>query len=412
MHRRFRSPGWPLFIFLNCLILLGACGSLPQSAEPARVMFQDPPLQVGLLHSLSGTLAISEIPVRDAALLAIDELNQAGGVLGRQIVPIIADGESEPSIFAAEAWRLLTQERVVALFGCWTSASRKAVLPVVETQQGLLWYPVQYEGLEQSPNVVYLGATTNQQIIPAVEYLLAQDKRRFFLIGSDYVFPRTANAIIKAQLAASGGVLVGEAYLPLGSTAVMTTVQEIRTAQPDIVFNTLNGDSNVAFFQQLRAAGLTADQMPTLSVSIAEAEVRAIGAETLKGHLAAWNYFQTTDNPANQAFVSAYQARYGERRVTSDPIEAMYIGIHLWAQAVTRAGSTDVDKVRAAMREMKLDAPEGMVTIDGATQHLVKTVRIGRVRADGQFEQIWSSGSPVVPDPFLKQYAWAADLRP
>jgi urea transport system substrate-binding protein len=399
-------------MFLNCLILLGACGSLPQSAEPARTTFQDPPLHVGLLHSLSGTLAISEIPVRDAALLAIDELNQAGGVLGRQVVPIIADGESEPSIFAAEAWRLLTQERVVALFGCWTSASRKAVLPVVETQQGLLWYPVQYEGLEQSPNVVYLGATTNQQIVPAVEYLLAHGKRRFFLIGSDYVFPRTANAIIKAQLAASGGVLVGEAYLPLGSTAVMTTVQEIRTAQPDIVFNTLNGDSNVAFFQQLRAAGLTADQMPTLSVSIAEAEVRAIGAETLKGHLAAWNYFQTTDNPANQAFVSAYQARYGERRVTSDPIEAMYIGVHLWAQAVTRAGSTDVDKVRTAMREMKLDAPEGIVTIDGATQHLVKTVRIGRVRADGQFEQIWSSGSPVVPDPFLKQYAWAADLRP
>lgn len=369
------------------------------------------PIRVGVLHSLSGTMSISETSVRDATLMAIDEINARGGVLGRRLEPIVEDGASDWPTFAEKARKLLQQDRVAVIFGCWTSASRKAVLPVVESNNGLLFYPVQYEGLEASPNIFYTGATTNQQIVPAVEWLLAQGKTRMYLLGSDYVFPRTANTIIKAQLAASGGTVVAEEYTPLGHTDYTTVISKIRAANPDVVFNTLNGDSNVAFFKQLRDAGLTADRLLTLSVSIAEEEVRGIGADVMAGHLAAWNYFQTTPGAENQRFVEAYKARYGANRVTDDPIEAGYIGPYLWAAAVERAGSTDVAKVREAAKGLKFDAPEGPVTVHPQNQHISKTVRIGRVRADGQFEEIWNSGHPVEPDPFLETYSWASSIR-
>jgi urea transport system substrate-binding protein len=401
---------WVWVILLLVVVMLGSSTCAAPSDTPAQLT-DAPPIKVGLLHSLSGTLAISEIPVRDAALLAIDELNAAGGVLGRKVVPVVADGASDWDIFAEEARRLIREEEVATIFGCWTSASRKAVLPVVEEENALLWYPVQYEGLEQSPNIIYLGATTNQQIIPAMTYLLDQNHRRFFLLGSDYVFPRTANEIIKAQLRAQQGVVVGETYKALGATDFADVIEFITVAQPDVIINTLNGDSNVAFFQQFEAAGYTAAELPLLSVSIAEEEIRAIGAEHLVNHLAAWNYFQTTDTPANAAFVAAYREKYGERRVTSDPIEAMYVGVHLWALAVERAGTTDVDQVRAAARGLEFAAPAGHVMIDPDTQHLYKTVRIGRVNLNGQFAEIWNSGAPVEPDPFLHTYAWATEFH-
>jgi urea transport system substrate-binding protein len=367
-------------------------------------------IKVGILHSLSGTMSISEVTVKDATLMAIEEINAAGGVMGKMIEPIIEDGASDWPTFAEKAQKLLLEDQVAVVFGCWTSASRKAVKPVFEENNGLLFYPVQYEGLEQSPNIFYTGATTNQQIVPAVEYLLEEGMSKMFLLGSDYVFPRTSNTIIKAQLAASGGETVGEEYVPLGGTEFSTIIEKIRAANPDVIFNTLNGDSNVAFFKQYKDAGFTAETLPTMSVSIAEEEVQAIGVEYLLDHLVAWNYYETVDTPENTTFVEAFQAKYGADRVTSDPMEAGYFGVYLWKAAVEAAGSTDVEAVRGAAGGITFAAPEGTVTIDGDNQHTFKIVRIGQVREDGLIDTIWSTEEPVKPDPYLCTYEWAAEL--
>lgn len=368
------------------------------------------PIKIGVLHSLTGTMSMSEIPVKDATLLAVAEINAAGGVLGRPLQPVIADGASDLQTFAQKAKQLLREEQVAVVFGCWTSASRKAVVPIFEHLNGLLFYPVQYEGLEQSPNIFYTGATPNQQIIPAVDYLLQQGKRKIFLLGSDYIFPRSANQIIKAFLAAKGGELAGEEYIPLGSTEIRTAIAHIQALQPDAVLNTLNGDSNIAFFQTWQKLEIEADRLPILSVSVAEEEVRQIGFEAIAGHLVAWNYFQTLDTAENRKFVSAYQAKYGTERVTSDPMEAAYVGVYLWKQAVEKAGSTEVAKVRTAAKNTQFAAPSGLVKIDRNTQHLWKTSRIGKVRPNGMIDEIWNSGEPIRPDPFLKSYPWAAAL--
>jgi len=286
-------------------------------------------IKVGILHSLSGTMAISEVSVRDAELLAIEEINAKGGVLGKKIEPKVEDGASDWPTFAEKAQKLISVDKVATTFGGWTSASRKAMLPVFEKNKALLWYPVQYEGLETSPYIFYSGATTNQQIIPGLEYLKAQGKKNIFLVGSDYVFPRTANKEIKAYAAANGLNIVGEEYTPLGHTEYSTVVNKLKDAKPDAVFNTLNGDINVAFFKQFKAAGLTAAAMPVMSVSVAEEEVRGIGPENIAGHLVAWNYYQTSDVPENKAFVDAYKKKFGANRVTDDPIEAGYTQVYL-----------------------------------------------------------------------------------
>ena len=386
------------------LLALFAVSILPAAA-------QDDVIKVGLLHSLSGTMSISETTVRDAELMAIDEINAAGGVMGKQLVPVVEDGASDWPTFAEKARKLLQEDQVAVIFGCWTSASRKAVLPVVEENNGLLFYPVQYEGLEQSPNIVYTGATTNQQIVPAVDYLLGEGKTRFYLLGSDYVFPRTSNTIIKAQLEAAGAETVGEEYLPLGGTDFTSILLNIQQAAPDVIFNTLNGDSNVAFFKQFTDAGYTAETLPVLSVSIAEEEVGGIGIDNIVGQLTAWNYYQTVDTPENTTFVEAFKAKYGENRVTSDPMEAGYFGVYLWKAAVEKAGSTAVDDVRAAIQsgEISYAAPEGLVSLDGVTQHTVKPVRIGVIREDGLIDTL-SATEPVVPDPYLCGYEWAGVL--
>ena len=400
-----------LGLLLLVSLMLGACGAPATPTTPAASnSTTGDTIKVGVLHSLSGTMSISEVSVRDATLLAIDEINAAGGVLGKKLEPVVEDGASDWPTFAEKARKLLQQDKVAVVFGCWTSASRKAVLPVFESLNGLLFYPVQYEGLEQSPNIFYTGAEPTQQIVPGVEYLLNEGKKKIYLLGSDYVFPRTANKIIKAQLAAQGGELAGEEYTPLGATEFSTIISKIKAAQPDAIFNTLNGDSNVAFFKQFKDAGFTADTLPVLSVSVAEEEVRGIGADNIAGHLVAWNYYQTTDTPENKKFVAAYKAKYGENRVTDDPIEAGYFGVYLWKLAVEKAGSTDVAKVKAAAGGVEFAAPGGIVRVDGETQHTWKTVRIGKVRADGLIDEIWSSGKPVQPDPFLKKYTWASEV--
>jgi len=379
-------------------------------ATPAATPAADNTIKVGILHSLSGTMAISEVSVKNSEMMAIDEINASGGVLGKQLVPVVEDGASDWPTFAEKTKKLIQQDKVAVIFGCWTSASRKAVLPVVESLKGLLFYPVQYEGLESSPYIYYTGAEPSQQIIPGVNYLLKIGKKKIFLLGSDYVFPRTANKIIKAQLAAMGGTLAGEEYTPLGATEYSTVISKIKAAHPDAVFNTLNGDSNVAFFKQLKEAGITAAQMPVLSVSVAEEEARGIGPANIAGELCAWNYFETTNTPQNKKFVADYKAKYGADKVTDDPIEAGYFGVYLWKAAVEKAKSTDVEAVKAAADGITFAAPEGMVKIDGANHHTWKTARIGKFRPDGLIDEVWSSGKPIEPDPYLTKFPWAKGL--
>lgn len=362
-------------------------------------------IKVGILHSLSGTMAISEKSVVDSTQLAIKQINAAGGVLGKQIEPVVEDGASDWPTFAEKAKKLIEEDQVVVIFGCWTSASRKAVLPVFESLNHMLYYPVQYEGQECSKNVFYTGAAPNQQIEPSVDWLLENKGQNFYLVGSDYVFPRTANTIIKSQVAAKGGQVVGEDYLPLGNTEVAPIIAKIRSALPDggVIYNTLNGDSNVAFFKQLQGAGLTPDKYPTMSVSIAEEEVQAIGKEYLLGHHAAWNYFMTVDTPANQAFVEAFKAEFGESRVTNDPMEAAYISVNVWKQAVEKAGNagtpTDLEAVRTAAYGQEFEAPEGPIKMN-TNHHISKTVRIGEVRDDGLFKIVFETDGPVDPVPW------------
>jgi urea transport system substrate-binding protein len=365
---------------------------------------------VGVLHSLSGTMSISETAVHDSTLLAIEEINADGGVLGKEIVPVVEDGASDWDVFAEKAEKLIGVDESAVVFGGWTSASRKAMLPVFEGMDGLLFYPVQYEGLEASPNIFYTGATTNQQIVPALDYLVEEGHESIYLVGSDYVFPRTANRIINAYAEANDIEVLGEDYIPLGEADTTTLVSNVVNAQPDAVFNTLNGDSNVSFFTELASRGITAEDMPTLSVSVAEEEITGIGVENIVGHPVAWNYYMTTETEENEAFVEAFQAEYGEDRVTADPIEAGYNSVYIWAAAVEAAGSFEVDDVREAAAGLSLDAPGGPITVHESNQHISKTARIGIVNEEGLIDEVWSSDGPIEPDPFLEEYDWAADL--
>jgi urea transport system substrate-binding protein len=371
------------------------------AAVPVVPVPQGEPIRVGVLQSLSGTMAESASSVVDATLLAIDQLNKAGGVLGRPVEALVRDGRSDPAVFARQATKLLTEDKVATVFGCWTSAARKTLLPIFEQHNNLLVYPLQYEGLEQSPNIIYLGSTPNQQIVPAVQWLFGfQGKRKFFIVGSDYVFPRAAGEIIRAQLSQMQAQLVGEEYFPLGSYDVKPLVEKIVAAQPDVILNLINGSSNVPFFAELRKAGIEASKTPTISFSIGEHELRMFNPDHIAGDYAAWNYFEELETPANQEFVSQFRARYGPNHVLTDPMEAGYISVLLWANAVEKAGSIDPVKIRAAMLGLVIDAPEGKITIDPSNGHAFKTPRVGVITADGQFDVVWSAVRPEAPIPF------------
>jgi urea transport system substrate-binding protein len=373
------------------------------------------PIRVGILHSLTGTMGNSGSSVADATLLAIEELNRSGGILGRRVDAVVADGRSDPAKYLVEAKRLIEEEKVCTVFGCWTSASRKTVVPLFEERDHLLIYPLQYEGLEGSPNVIYTGATPNQQVIPAVNWAYAFEKRRrFFLVGSDYVFPRVVHEIIKDQLKELGAELVGEAFLPLGSSEVRPVIEQIVTANPDMILNSINGNSNTPFFLALRAASLTPEKIPTLSFSIAEEEFRQLDASEFTGNYAAWNYFQSINSKENSAFIDSYRKKYGPQRVVTDPMESAYFGVQLWAQAVAEVGTTDVRQIRQSMLRQRMTAPSGNVRIDSATQHTFKTPRIGRLQADGQFEIVWTATKPEPPMPYAPSRtaeSWRAFLN-
>lgn len=385
-----RTPSLLLWI-LMCLALAG-CQKTGNE-----------PIRVGVLHSLTGSLAGSERNVADATLLAIEELNQAGGVLGRPIEPYLVDGESTPAVFARGA-RDLVAKKVDVIFGVWSSACRKEVVPIMERNQSLLFYPVQYEGLEESPNVVYTGAAPNQQLLPAVKWAFDNIGPRFYLVGSDYVYPHTAHEIARVQIEALGGEVVGEKYI--SGPGVEAAVEEIKATRPDVILNTVNGDTNLMLFRTLREAGITSDQIPTMSLSLSEGLLQQIQPDLVKGDYATWSYFQSLDTPENREFVAKFKRKYGVDRVTDAPTEAAYFGVHLWAQAVELAQSTDPGQVRLAIVGQAFAAPQGVVCID-STQHTWKNVRVGQVNDQRQFSIVWDSEWPVrpIPYPFFRSEA-------
>ena len=359
-----------------------------------------PAVRIGVLHSLTGTMAGSEAPLVDAIRLAVEEANEAGGLDGAPVEMVVADCRSDAMYCAQQAEKLIAQDKVQALFGCWTSACRKAVRPVIERHRHLLFYPVQYEGLEQSPDIVYTGAAPNQQIIPMALWAMQQRGKRFYLVGSDYVFPRTANRMVKDVLQAHGGQSLGERYVPLGDSDMVAVVQDIARLRPDFVLNTLNGDSNRHFFRALHDAGIAAEQVPVFSTSIAEVELAAMGPALVAGHYAAWNYFQSVDTPENRAFVARFKRRFGEQRVLDDPMEASYVGVQLWLNSVRELGSSDLALVKTVLPHQSIQAPGSMLAMDYGTGHLWKTVRIGQAQPDGQFRIVWQSAGAVRPAPF------------
>jgi urea transport system substrate-binding protein len=388
-------------------ILLRAEGARLPAVVPT-VRTSSLPLSVGVLHSFSGTMVLSESPVADATLLAIEEINQRGGVRGKKLEAFVSDCRSDEPTFAREAERLITQEKVCALFGCWTSASRKALLPVLERHDHLLVYPVQYEGVEQSPNVVYTGATPNQQILPAVRWAFdSLGARRFFLLGWDSVYSHVAHAVIREELAAHGGQVAGEEYLLPASTEVSGVVRRILDTRPDVILNTVVGDRNIPLCRSLRAAGAAPGKLPTIYFSVGEVELRHFADREIVGDYAAWNYFQSLDRPQNKRFIGRFRQRYGPQRVLSDPMEAAYVGVHLWAQAAESAGG-DARAIREALRSQSFDAPGGVARVDPDNQHTWKTARIGRVVEGGQFDLIWASETVIPPVPFPNSRPTAA----
>jgi urea transport system substrate-binding protein len=386
-------------------------------AASSSALAQQKTVKVGILHSLSGTMAISETVLKDTVLMAIDEINAKGGVMGAKIEPVVVDPASNWPLFAEKARQLLTQDKVAVVFGCWTSVSRKSVLPVFEELNGLLFYPVQYEGEEISKNVFYTGAAPNQQAIPAVEYLMSKDggaAKRWFLLGTDYVYPRTTNKILRAFLKSKGVADkdIEEVYTPFGHSDYQTIVANIKkysAGGKTAVVSTINGDSNVPFYKELGNQGLKATDVPVVAFSVGEEELRGVDTKPLVGHLAAWNYFMSIKAPANDEFTKKWGAYakakniagHKDKPLTNDPMEATYIGIYMWKQAVEKAKSFDVDKVRFAMAGQTFTAPSGITsTMDAKNHHLHKAVFIGEVKADGQFNVVWKTKGPIKAQPW------------
>jgi urea transport system substrate-binding protein len=391
--------------------------SIALALAPAAAWAEQKVVKVGILHSLSGTMAISESVLKDTALMAIDEINAKGGVMGYKIEAVVVDPASNWPLFAEKARGLLTQDKVAVVFGCWTSVSRKSVLPVFEELNGLLFYPVQYEGEELSKNVFYTGAAPNQQAIPAVEYLMSKDgggAKRFVLLGTDYVYPRTTNKILRAFLIKKGipETDIMEEYTPFGHSDYQTIIAKIKKfageGKKTAVVSTINGDSNVPFYKELGNQGLKATDVPVVAFSVGEEELRGVDTKPLVGHLAAWNYFMSLKNPANTAFIAEWTKYAKEKKLpnadkplTNDPMEATYIGVHMWKQAVEKAKSFDTDKVVAAMAGQSFKAPDGFtIKMDEKNHHLHKPVFIGEIKADGQFNVVWKTPGPIRAQPW------------
>lgn len=396
---------------INALLLsmLTVC-SAALSATPVNstgLAVTDDTVTVGILHSVTGTMAISETGSVQAEKLAIKQINAMGGVLGRKIEYIQEDGASDWPTFAEKAKKLLVNDKVAAVFGCWTSASRKAVLPVFEQYNGMLYYPTFYEGLEQSPNVIYTGQEATQQILAGIDWVTkTKGAKTFYLLGSDYIWPRTSNKIARKHIEKLGLRVVGEEYYPLGHTQFNSVINKIKLRKPDVIYSIVVGGSNVAFYKQLKAAGIdmTREKPLLLTISVTEDEILGIGGENIEGAYAAMKYFQSLDNPNNKAFVAAFQQEYGADMVIGDVSQAAYLGPWLWKAAVEKAGSFDIDKVRAASPGIELNtAPEGYVKIHD-NHHLWSKTRIGLAQRDGQYRLIYETEALMEPDPFPAGY--------
>ena len=380
------------------VIVLSVAGGVARIASAQN----NGPVKLGLLHSLSGTIAIAEASLIDAEKLAIDEINAAGGVLGRKIEAVVEDGASENSVFAEKARKLLERDKVAAIIGCYTSASRKALLPVLNQAKGLLFYPTYYEGQEQDKRVFYPSQEATQSVIAAVNWLAHEKGKSFFLVGSDYIYPRICNKLAKPAITKAGGKVLGEEYAPLGHTEFSSIINKIKAAKPDCIYSTVVGGSNVAFYKQLRAAGLDGTKQVLLSTVVSENEIEGIGKDNAVGYYACMGYFQSIQSPANEKFVKAFKAKYGNDRVIGDPMEVAYNSVYLWKLAVEKAKSFDVDQVTAAAANLEIEAPEGKVRVDATNHHVWKKVRVGRARPDGQFDIVWESPQLVQPNPFPK----------
>lgn len=359
-----------------------------------------PPIRIGVLHSLSGPTAGSERPLVDALRLAAEEINASGGLLGHSIELVVADVRSDPFLAAQEAERLIVSENAQVLFGGWTSPVRQAVKAVVEKHGHLLFYPASYEGMEQSPNLIYTGGVPNQQLIPAVRWALGHGYKRLYLLGSDLSFPHAASLITKDLLATQGMELVGERYLPLGATGMEEVVADLARLKPDLILNIVSGDGNGLLFRALAGAGLTAGQLPVLSFRLGVEDLAPADRPLLVGHYVAWSYFQSIATPANRDFVARFHARFGAERLVGDPMEASYLGLQLWTQAAREAGTPRPASVQRSILRQSFLAPEGVVSVDPATRHLWKAARIGRARNEGQFDVVWESSRPLQPVPF------------
>lgn len=376
--------------------------------------FANKVVKVGLLHSLTGNMAISEKAVQEATLLAIETINSTDFLGNIKLEPVIADGKSDPEVFAQQAERLITRNGVSVIFGCWTSASRKMVRPVVERFESILFYPVQFEGLENSKNIIYMGATPNQQLLPAVKWGVQNFGKRLFLVGSDYVFPRSANAIIRDYCSLKKVEIVGEEYHLLDETDFSKTIALIKESKPDFIINTINGESNIAFFKALRSAGFSAKRLPVISSSISENEAEKMGSELLAGSYASWNYFQTIKDEKNLELVRKFKEKYGAGRVVCDPMVAAYYGVFLWAKAVLKSDSVNTNKVLHNLKNKMIEVPGGQYWIDPENNHVWKKAYIGKADYRGQFEIIWQMDQLIEPVPFpisRTRIGWQAFLE-
>ena len=375
-------------------------------------------IKVGVLHSLSGTMAISETTLKDTVLMLIEEQNKKGGILGKKLEPVVVDPASNWPLFAEKMRGLLTQDKVDVTFGCWTSVSRKSVLPVVEELNGLLFYPVQYEGEESSKNVFYTGAAPNQQAIPAVDYLMNEmGVKRFVLAGTDYVYPRTTNKILESYLISKGikkeDIMIN--YTPFGHSDWQSIVSDVKkfgsTGVKTAVVSTINGDANVPFYKELGNQGIKSEDIPVVAFSVGEEELSGIDTKPLVGHLAAWNYFESIDAPANKDFIKTWKTYIkDEKRVTNDPMEATYIGFNLWVKAVEKAGTTNVDKVNEAIIGLEVPNLTGGTAKMLKNHHITKPVLIGEIQEDGQFETVWRTEKEVAGDAWSDFLPGSKDL--
>jgi urea transport system substrate-binding protein len=387
--------------FIKTSTALAAASALPFPMINIKTAGAADSVKVGILHSLTGTIAIAEKSVVDAEMLAIEEINKAGGVMGAKIEAVVEDGASDWPTFAEKARKLLEKDKVAAVMGCYTSASRKAVLPVFEKLKGLLYYPTYYEGLEQSPNIMYTAQEATQSVIAAMEWLYKNKGKSYYMIGSDYIWPRTTIKIAKATLNRLGGKLAGEGYYPLGHIEFSSEINKIKAAKPDVILNCVVGGSNVAFFKQLSAAGITGKNQTILSLAVSEEEVSGIGADNTVGTLTCMGYFQSLKNPENEKFVKAFKAKYGANRVTGDTLSCGYTSVYLWKLAAEKAKSFDVEKVVAASSNLEFAGPEGKIKFHASNHHLWKHARIGAFRPDGQVDMLYESGL-IEPNPFPK----------